>query len=104
MERGYAWIPKKKFETDDYYFYLAVFSSSIFDTLLSIYSKQLAGGNWYDLGAKYTSDIPLPDVTRIIKDETNYLKLVYLGKELEKGNSSAFYSINDTVRNLYPKI
>lgn len=104
VERGYAWIPKKKFETDDYYFYLAVFSSSIFDTLLSIYSKQLAGGNWYDLGAKYTSDIPLPDVTRIIKDETNYLKLVYLGKELEKGNSSAFYSINDTVRNLYPKI
>lgn len=103
VERGNAWIPKKKFETDEYYFYLAIFSSSIFDILLSIYSKQLAGGNWYDLGAKYTSDIPLPDITRINKEETNYLKLVQLGKELEKGNSSAIYSINDEVQKLYPQ-
>ncbi|MDR1895994.1 MAG: N-6 DNA methylase, partial [Prevotellaceae bacterium] len=54
VERGCAWIPNEKFDIDDYYFYLACFSSDIFDFLLSIYSKQLAGGNWYDLGAKYT--------------------------------------------------
>lgn len=104
VERGNGWIPKKKFGTDDYYFYLAIFSSSVFDRLLSIYSKQLAGGKWYDLGAKYTKDIPVPDITRIMKDDTNYLKLVYLGKELEIGNSSAIYSINDEVQNLYPQI
>ena len=104
VERGNGWIPKKKFETDDYYFYLAIFSSSIFDTLLSIYSKQLAGGKWYDLGAKYTNDIPIPNVTGINKVETNYLKLVQLGKELEKANSSAIYSINEEVQKFYPNI
>lgn len=104
VERGNGWIPKKKFETDDYYFYLAIFSSSIFDKLLSIYSKQLAGGKWYDLGAKYTKDVPVPNITRLNKVETNYLKLVQLGKELAKGNSSAVYSINEEVQNFYPQI
>ncbi len=104
VERGNAWVPKRKFELDDYYFYLAIFSSSIFNTLLGIYSKQLAGGKWYDLGAKYTKDIAIPNVSRINKEETSYLKLVQLAKELEKGRSSAIYSINEEVQSFYPKI
>lgn len=104
VERGNAWIPKKNFEMEDYYFYLSVLSSSTFDNLLRVYSKQLAGGKWYDLGAKYTKDIPIPDVFEIDKSVSNYLKLVQLGKDLENGISSAQYSINEEVKLFYPQM
>lgn len=97
-ERGYAWVSKKKFEYDDFYFYLSFFSSTIFDKLLSIYSKQLAGGSWYDLGAKYTKDIPIPNIyLPEIKESEPYLKLVQLGKELEKGNSFLKNNIDEVL-------
>ncbi|HET7115658.1 MAG TPA: N-6 DNA methylase, partial [Hanamia sp.] len=48
IEEGNAFIPKKEFQLSDYYFYLACFSSSTFDLLLSIYSKQIMSG--FDLG------------------------------------------------------
>ena len=87
VERGNAWIPKKKFDEFDFYFYLAIFSSTLFDRLLSIYSKQLAGGNWFDLGKKYTKQIPIPNVDSLdIKNSEVYNKLVELGKELSSGN------------------
>ena len=88
VERGNAWIPKKIFEEiDNYYFYLAVFSSSFFDELLSIYSKQLAGGQWYDLGKLHTKHIPIPNVhAPEVRASEGYAKLVEIGKELYKGN------------------
>ena len=77
VERGCAWIPKKSFEHDDYYFYLSVFSSDIFNFLLSIFSKQLAGGNWYDLGAKYTKNIPIPNIyLQNVRESESYRWLV----------------------------
>jgi len=106
VERGNAWIPKKEFVLDDYYFYLACFSSSIFDQLLSIYSKQLAGGNWYDLGAKYTKNIPIPNIhISIVKESDAFSKLVELGKELESGNSYVNSVIDEILRNyFYPQM
>jgi hypothetical protein len=105
VERGYAWMPKKTFAIDDYYYYLSVFSSDIFDFLLSIYSKQLAGGNWYDLGAKYTKNIPIPNV--YLQDEREserYYRLVELGKELGNGNLYVKHAIRDVVKTYYPNI
>jgi len=105
VERGYAWIPKKTFVIDDYYYYLSIFSSDIFDFLLSIYSKQLAGGNWYDLGAKYTKNIPIPNI--FLHDEREserYFRLVELGKELENGNLFVRHAIKDVVKTYYPNI
>lgn len=104
VERGNGWIPKKEFLTEDYYFYLSVFSSSIFDILLSIFSKQLAGGNWYDLGAKYTSNIPIPNVHSIlVKDNLAYQKLVELGMELSNGNSYVKEVIDNVLKkSFYP--
>lgn len=88
VERGNAWIPKKEFSIEDYYFYLSVFSSAFFNKLLSIYSKQLAGGQWYDLGNKYTKDIPIPNVNFLeVKNSNAYNKLVDIGKELSNGNN-----------------
>lgn len=87
VERGNAWIPKKSFDELDYYFYLAIFSSNLFDKLLSIYSKQLAGGNWYDLGKMYTSHIPIPNAHSLdVKKSEGYIKLTEMGKELSSGN------------------
>ena len=57
IEKGNAFIPKKEFYPADFYFYLACFSSKIFDLLLSIYSKPIMSG--FDLGEnpnkKYTN-------------------------------------------------
>jgi len=106
VERGNAWIPKKNFEEiEDYYFYLAVFSSSFFDELLSIYSKQLAGGRWYDLGKLHTKHIPIPNVhSSEVRISEGYAKLVEIGKELSEGNLY-LKSISDEIltKLFYPK-
>ncbi len=99
VERGHAWIPKKSFILDDYYFYLSCFSSSIFDSLLSIYSKPIISG--YYLGKIYTKDIPIPDIhTEKVKESDGYRKLVEFGRELELGNTYVKQVI-DEVLNIY---
>ena len=63
IERGYAWLPKKNICIRGFhYFYFAIFASSLFDMLLSIYCKQLAGGKWYDFGKRYVDEIPIPNI------------------------------------------
>lgn len=102
VERGNGWIPKKEFSSEDYYFYLSVFSSSIFDTLLSIYSKSILSG--FYLGQVYTSNIPIPNVHSIlVKEHMAYKKLVYLGIELSNGNSYVKDAIDDVLKkSFYP--
>ncbi len=103
IERGYAWIPKKEFKHSDYYFYLAIFSSPIFEQVLSIYARQLAGGDWYDFAAKYTNLIPIPDVFHNnIRESKIYVDLVALGKAITE-EGGYFYSerINELVEILY---
>jgi len=103
VERGYAWQPKKKFTNKDYYFYLALFSSPFFDKLLSIYSKELAGGKWYDLGKKSTKHIPIPNVyAEEIRKGEHYGKMVGLGKRLSEGDDYVKAVINDVVSVYYP--
>ena len=106
VEEGNAFLPKKYFEIEDYYFYLSCFTSKTFETLLSIYSKQLAGGNWYDLGKVQIKNIPIPNINSpLIKNSLAYIKLVELGKELEKGNLYAKEVIDDVLNNyFYPKV
>jgi adenine-specific DNA-methyltransferase len=83
IERGYGWLPKKKMTVNDKYFYLAIFSSPLFDSLLSIYSKQLAGINGWDLGKQYTKDIPIPDFSSDeLLSSFAYERLVLLGKNM----------------------
>lgn len=94
IERGNGWLPRKEFKDfDDYYFYLSIFSSQVFDKLLSIYSKQLLSG--WDLGKKYTKEIPIPKISNetkvneesleIRRDSPIYLRLVQFGKTISKG-------------------
>ena len=103
IERGYAWIPKKEFKLSDYYFYLALFSSSIFEELLSIYARELAGGGWYDFAAKYTNHIPIPNVFMPgFRESKTYIDLYLLGKAISE-DGSYFYSerLNELVSILY---
>lgn len=85
-ERGNSWIPNIVFDESDFYFYLALFSSSFFNKLLAIYGKELLSG--WDLGKKSTKNIPIPSVENVaIKNTNAYLKLVEIGKSLSKGNT-----------------
>jgi hypothetical protein len=102
IEEGNAFIPKKDFSTKDFYFYLACFSSNIFDTLLSIYAKQLAGGKWYDLGNKNIKNIPIPNINNDnLKDSDIYIKMIELGKELKSGNSFVKPVIDDILKSYF---
>lgn len=104
VERGYSWQPRKKMDNEDYYFYLALFSSPFFDKLLSIYSKQLAGGRWYDLGKKYTKEIPIPNVhISEVKDNVAYYNMIKLGKRLSEGDSYVKAILDDYVAYYYPQ-
>lgn len=66
VERGLAWDQKfEMFGLDLFYMYLSVFSSEYFNKLLALYSRQLAGGEFYNLETKYVKNIPLPDLTHL---------------------------------------
>ncbi len=99
VERGNAWIPKKEFKNKNYYyFYLSVFNSRFFEKLLSIYSKQLAGGKWYDLGKKYTAEIPIPEITEELENSFVFEKLVHFGKQISNGEMFYFEIIDDYLK------
>lgn len=69
----------------DYYFYLAYFSSSTFEHLLSIYARTLMKG--YDLGNRNIKDIPIVDVIENpgIRTTFAYKKLVELAEMYSSG-------------------
>jgi len=69
----------------DYYFYLAYFSSSTFEHLLSIFARTLMKG--YDLGKRNIKDIPIVDVTENqgIRTTYAYQKLVELAEMYSEG-------------------
>jgi hypothetical protein len=103
VEEGNAFIPNKKININDYYFYLSIFSSNLFDTLLSIYSKQIMSG--YDLGKIQIKNIPIPNVhLPDVKESDQYTRLVELGKELENGNFYVKHAISDVLKTYYPSI
>ena len=103
VERGNAWIPKKEFKTDNYYyFYLALFNSSFFEELLSVFSKEILKG--YDLGKKYTADIPIPEITTELEQSFVYEKLVDFGKQISNGEFIYFNLIDDYLKEYIYKV
>jgi hypothetical protein len=105
VERGNAWIPKKEFkDKESFYFYLTLFSSSFFDKLLSIYSKQLLSG--WDLGKKYTKGIPIPDVhSPNVRNSPGFTQLVEIGIDLSAGSSHLKAMTDDIlIKYFYPSI
>ena len=100
MERGLAWLPKDKhMPIDNLYAYLAILSSEYFNTLLAIYSKQLAGGNWFNLEKKFVDQIPLPRFSD--NQDFNLQLLIGYGKKIAKGVRFDYYLFDRLVRGLY---
>ena len=100
VERGYGWIFKKnKNDLDYYYFYLAIFSCPFFNKLLSIYSRQLAGGRWWDLGKESTKNIPIPFLSKKMKELQEYQELIEIGRKIASGR---FYDFDILEKNLLP--
>lgn len=100
VERGLAWLPKDyQMPKDNLYAYLAILSSEYFNTLLAIYSKQLAGGNWFNLEKKFVDQIPLP---RFSDNEDYTLQLLIgYGKKIAKGVRFDYYKCEHLVRGLF---
>ena len=87
---------------DDFYFYLAYFSSSTFEHLLSIYARTLMKG--YDLGKRNIKDIPIVDVTEnpSIRSTYAYKKLVELGELYSEGIAIRKDKFGYLVDSFYP--
>lgn len=88
VERGLAWLPKRPSDFNEtiYYAYVAMFCCSFFNELLKIYSKQIAGGEWWDLSKRYVQNIPIPDFTsEAMQTRGEFIELSNYGKQLSKG-------------------
>lgn len=102
VERGYGWIFKNATDsTLPYYYYLAIFSSRFFDRLLSIYSRQLAGGDWYDLGSKFTKNIPIPRLAKSKRLNDVDIDLVSFGVRIAAGEQIDVSELNNKVLERY---
>lgn len=100
VERGLAWIPKdESMTTDKLYAYLAILSSEYFNVLLAIYSKQLAGGSWFNLEKKFVDMIPLPRFTS--DDEVTLKMLSDYGRKIVSGIRFDYYKCEKLIRSLY---
>lgn len=103
IEEGNAFFLKSHYCENDMYFYLAFFSSNVFEKLLSIYAKPLLYG--YDLGKIQIKDIPIPDSKSFKGSNSNsplYEKLVEYGKMYNAGNDILKADIDELVRQIYP--
>jgi len=106
VENGCALVLKRDSKNINlYFFYLALFNSQIYNTLLSIHSRQLAGGQWYDLGNKYIRNIPIPNVySSDVLETPAFNQLVEIGNDLFEGRSYLKAMLNDIlIKNFYPQ-
>lgn len=101
IEEGNAFEFKKQYVEDDKYFYLALFSSHIFDVLLSIYAKPLLSG--FDLGKIHIKKIPVPDASKYRHKEL-YADLVECGKLYAEGKVYVLDRISTLASYFYPEI
>lgn len=106
VERGYAWLLKssktKNINEDDLnYAYLALFFSDFFNNLLALYSKSIAGGQYY-LASKFVNSIPIPDFTNSLM--TSYMtEFIEYGKRIHanKMNEIDIMQLNNLVKSVY---
>lgn len=101
VEEGNAFLLKSMYVTDDRFFYLSLFSSDLFNRLLSIYARPLLMG--YDLGKVQIKNIPVPDAADIKKNEPSiYGFMVEYGRKYAEGNIFIKDKIDEIVKQFYP--
>ena len=107
IEDGNTFTPKKEgYSLDELYFYLAFFSSSVFNRLLAIYSKHIMKG--YDMGNEQIKNIPIVQFKR--PSSSNLLDLekeaqaclISIGKDLSRGCPISQKEIGKIISSYYP--
>lgn len=107
IEDGNTFTPQKEgYSLDELYFYLAFFSSSVFNRLLAIYSKHIMKG--YDMGNEQIKNIPiiqfkrpcLPNLSDM--DKEAQACLISIGKDLSKGSPISQKEIGKIISAYYP--
>lgn len=102
LEQSCAWLPvSEKFSLDILYAYLSIFCSKLFNDLLKSYSKQLAGGEWYNLQTKHVNNIPVPDFFNQESYNEYTKELSEIGKNIAKGNLTKRDELENIVKEIY---
>ncbi len=102
VEEGNVFVFKNdnNYWEEDKYFYLAFFSSSFFQHLLSIYARPLKSG--YDMGQVQIKDIPIIDTANPgIRESKEYRELIRLGREYNEGYTAWRDKFDQNVLALY---
>lgn len=102
VHRGCAWNLKgDNKNVEILYFYLAIYNSSLFNSLLKIYSRQLSGGVWYVIEKKYMDKIPIPSLEAIGVGSDIYNLMRGIGRAMVKGETYNKEILNTMVAKIY---
>jgi hypothetical protein len=81
---------------------VALLCCSFFNELLKIYSKQIAGGEWWNLSKRYVQNIPIPDFTsEAMQTRGEFIELAEYGKQLSRGQDVQDNTLLPLVKALY---
>jgi len=91
VRQGNAWIWKGSgdLNTEEWFAYLAVLNSPIFETVLDYFCPQVQGGQ-YEVAKRFMKNVPLPDVTLLAKREKK--QLAEYGRAIHEGKRVPLYS------------
>jgi hypothetical protein len=82
--QGDAWLWKgsRDLSTEEWFAYLAVLNSPIFEAVIDYFCPQTQGGQ-YDFSKRFMGNIPLPDMTLLAKREKK--RLTECGRAIHEG-------------------
>ena len=115
--QGYAWLPKEGVDyglgsgedadglglEDVLYAYAAILNSRQFESLLEVYSPQVAGGQ-FNLSPRFVRHVPLPDFSEFWSDEEvceTVWRLAELGAGRVRLDETSLRAIDDLTGRLY---
>lgn len=102
VEQSCAWLFKdEKANPKLNYAYLAIFCSGFWNLLLTVYSKQLAGGEWYNLQTKHVNEIPLPNFANNTIDPEILNHLTSIGKRIHLGKAYSLEELDEFTKKVY---
>jgi len=86
---AWQWKGSRDLSTEEWFAYLAVLNSPIFEAVIDYFSWQTQGGQ-YDLAKRFMENVPLPDMTLLAKREKN--RLAEYGRAIHEGKRVPLYS------------
>ncbi len=102
---GYAWLPRAAMKTAGKFTarlglaYLALLNSPTFFELVASSSRKVRGGQW-DLGNKYLTEVPIPNLASISESEITD-SLFRVGSDIHTGENVNWLSLGDLAKQAY---